>query len=118
MKITPYVKLRIKQVESRSNWFDLVHVISAEACLTQGDLFWHYPTKSQMQLGTQALCSSGGVSVPLPHVPPGQTQFIPGSSRGFCKACRSQLRGGPKELALSLAKVKWDLETKRSKELR
>ncbi|XP_009474375.1 PREDICTED: pancreatic lipase-related protein 2-like [Nipponia nippon] len=79
MTITPSLKLCIKQVESCSNWSDLVHVISDKACLTQGDLFWHYPTKSQMQLGTQASCSSSGVSVPLPCALFGQAQCCPAS---------------------------------------
>lgn len=89
-----------KQVESHSNWSDLVRVISDEACLTQGDLFWHYPTKSQMRLGTQALCSSGGVSVPLPRDLVGQAQYCPASFQA------------PHRASARLAAINWELDLK------
>ena len=79
MTITPYFKLGIKQAESRSNWSDLVRVISEEACLTQGDAFWHDPTKSQMQLGTQVSCGSSGVRGPPLRALSGQAQCSPAS---------------------------------------
>ncbi|XP_009944614.1 PREDICTED: pancreatic lipase-related protein 2-like [Leptosomus discolor] len=47
-----------QSVESHSNWSDLVGVISDEV-----SCFWHWPTKSQMQLGTQASWNSGGMFV-------------------------------------------------------
>lgn len=93
--ITPCLKLCIKQVESCSNWSELVGVISRDE-----ESSFATSQQSQMQLGTKALWSSGGVSIPPPHALGGQTQCRLAS---FLSCQRASAR---------LAAIHWEVDSK------
>lgn len=119
--ITGCLKLCIKWVESHSNWSDLVGVISDEGWQKEISLgITQHSSRCSWESKHCAAADSEHPSATCPWRAGTELScFSPGSSKSSCKVCRKQRRGWPRELALSLAEVKWDaLEPRTSKELK